>query len=51
MARMTFFNVRCLIKTASQKIEQNQIVSYGSFGTANRPTIMADFQLKINPIQ
>jgi hypothetical protein len=51
MARITFFNVRCLIKTASQKYEQYQIVSFGSFYTANEPPIMADFHLKIKPIQ
>jgi len=51
MARITFFNVRCLIKTASQKIDLNQILGVGSFYTANAPRIIADFRLKINPIQ
>jgi hypothetical protein len=51
MARITFFNVRCFIKTASQKIELNQILGFGSFYPANEPYIIADFKLKINPIQ
>jgi hypothetical protein len=33
------------------KIELNQILGVGSFYTANAPRIIADFRLKINPIQ
>jgi len=33
------------------KIDLNQILGFGSFYPANEPHIIADFKLKINPIQ